>query len=125
MVLAASKISVKRRFRLSKATDFERVRREGKSFAHPLIVLIVKQNDLDHSRFAVAAGRSVGNAVQRNRAKRRLRAAIRTLVPRLEPGWDAVILARHPLSQAFFQDLQEALQSCFQRARILKDFHEE
>lgn len=125
MVLAANDISVKRKFRLSKATDFERVRREGKSFAHPLIVCIVKQNNLDHSRFAVAAGRSIGHAVQRNRAKRRLRAAIRTLVPQLEPGWDAVILARRPLSQALFQDLQEALQSCFQRARILKDFHEE
>lgn len=116
---------MKRRFRLSKATDFERVRREGKSYAHPLIVLIVKRNELDHTRLAVAAGRSLGNAVLRNRAKRRLREAIRPLLPRLEPGWDAVVLARRPLSQASFQDLQRALQTSFQQARILKIFHEE
>ena len=116
---------MERRFRLNKATDFERVRREGKSYAHPLIVLVVLRNALEHSRFAVAAGRSMGNAVQRNRAKRQLRAALRPLLPQIEDGWDAVVMARRPMSQASFRDIQGALKAGLRRACLLEDSHEE
>lgn len=114
---------VKRRFRLTKSTDFKRVRRMGKSYAHPLIVLIAHPNEHEHSRFAVAAGRSLGNAVQRNRAKRRLREAIRPLIPLIAPGWDVLVLARRPLLGATFQQCQDALADLLKRARLLKYPH--
>ncbi len=50
----------------------------------------------------VAAGRSVGSAVERNRAKRRLRACMDGLLPRLTPGWDIILLARKPIVSAKF-----------------------
>jgi ribonuclease P protein component len=114
---------VKRRFRLTKSSDFKRVRRMGKSYAHPLIVLVTHPNEHERARVAVAAGRSIGNAVQRNRAKRRLREAIRPLIPLIEPGWDLLILARHPLPGASFQQCQEALADLLKRARLLKYPH--
>ncbi|HEX6305187.1 MAG TPA: ribonuclease P protein component [Anaerolineales bacterium] len=112
---------MKRRFRLTKSTDFKRVRRMGKSYAHPLLVLIAHPNDLDRSRFGVAAGRSLGKAVQRNRAKRRIREALRPLIPGVEPGWDIIILARGKLLAASFHHCQEALKDLLRRARLLKD----
>ncbi len=115
---------MKRRFRLTGSADFQRVRRFGKSFAHPLIVLIASRNEQEQTRFAVVAGRSLGNAVQRNRAKRLLRAALHPMLERVEPGWDVLLLARRSMNTASFQDTQAALHSLLTRAHLLQVPHE-
>ena len=111
---------MKRRFRLTGSTDFKRVRRTGKSYAHPLIVLVALPNEKDYSRFAVVAGRSMGKAVQRNRAKRRLREALRPLLPSIAPGWDVIFITRRPMAAATFQEIQRALQTLLDRTKVLK-----
>jgi ribonuclease P protein component len=111
---------VNARFRLTKSTDFKRVRRIGKSYAHPFILLIAQPNYSEHSRIAVSAGRSVGKAVQRNRAKRLIRAAIQSMLGSIKPGWDIVLLARHPMASASFQETCQALNNLFERANIIK-----
>lgn len=78
-------------------------------------------NGLEDTRFAVAAGRSIGNAVERNRAKRLLREAIRPLLPQVKPGWDVVLLARQPILAAPFPQIRETLHSLLLRARLLKN----
>jgi ribonuclease P protein component len=109
---------VKPRFRLTSSTDFTRVRRFGKSYAHQLFVLVAHPNDLEHPRFGVAAGRSLGNAVNRNRAKRRLRAAIQPVIEEILPGWDIILIARRPLLGAPFQSIQSALAGLVKRAGL-------
>jgi len=112
---------VKRKFRLTKSNDFKRVRRNGRSYAHPLIVLIVHPQEVNGlSRFGISAGRSVGIAVQRNRAKRMLREALRNLMPHVESGWDIILLSRHPLTNASLTEIQSAITQLFSRAGILK-----
>jgi ribonuclease P protein component len=106
---------------LTSNTDFERVRRFGKSYAHPFIVLIVLPNELDRSRFAVSAGRSIGNAVKRNRAKRILRESIRPLIPSIAAGWDLVILARKPMSNAKFEDISTVMTNLLTQAELLEE----
>jgi ribonuclease P protein component len=112
---------LKRRFRLTKSADFERVRRFGKPYAHPFIVLIALPNEMDKSRFAVAAGRSIGKAVQRNRAKRILRETLRPLIPSMASGWDIVLLARKPLTTAAYPEIEAALKTLLSRANLLEN----
>ena len=100
---------MKPRFRLTSSTDFKRVRRFGKSYAHPLLVLVVHPNELAVTRFGIAAGRSLGGAVNRNRAKRRIRAALSPFLEEVSPGWDIILIARQPLLVAPFQELQIVL----------------
>ena len=109
---------MKREFRLRRTTDFERVRQLGKSFPHPLVVLVAAPNQLEQSRIGVAAGRSVGNAVRRSRAKRILRAGIDELLPKLVPGWDLILLARKPLPEAGFLKTRAALEIILARAKL-------
>lgn len=111
---------MKRSFRLRKSADFERVRRSGKSFAHPLIVLIVYENQGDNIRIGIAAGRSLGMAVQRNRAKRMIRASIQSLLNRIHPGHDLIWIARRPMLEADYQNLQDAMLTLLRLAHILK-----
>lgn len=112
---------MKRKFRLRKSTDFKRVRRLGKSYAHPFVVLIVHPNERATSRFGVAAGRSTGNAVHRNRAKRRIREAIRPRIGEIQPGWDLIFLARKSIHQAGYAELQAAIDRLLRRAGVLQE----
>jgi ribonuclease P protein component len=108
-----------RRYRLTNPKDFKRVRRTGKSYAHPLIVLVASPNELTISRFGFTAGRSLGNAVQRNRAKRRLRHLAQDFRDKFVPGWDIVLIARKPCLTAPWPDLHQALKDLSQRADLL------
>jgi ribonuclease P protein component len=110
---------VQRKFRLTRSTDFKRVRRKGKSYAHPFVVLVVQTSEVPRVRVGVTAGRSVGGAVQRNRAKRLLREAIRPLLSELLPGRDLILIARPALLSKSLQDIRQVLTSLFHRAQVL------
>ena len=110
---------MQRKFRLTRSTDFKRVRRFGKSYAHPLVVLIVQPSDQPKIRVGVAAGKTVGMAVRRNRAKRLLRAAMQRLLPDLSPGSDILLIARQPLPASTLDETRAALQSLLRRAGLL------
>ncbi len=110
---------MQRKFRLTRSTDFKRVRRFGKSYAHPLVVLIVHPADQPEVRVGVAAGRTVGTAVRRNRAKRLLRAAVVDLLPSILPGSDILLIARPPLAESTLAVTQQTLIHLLQRANLL------
>ncbi len=112
---------MKREFRLSQAKDIKRVRQSGKSYAHPLMVLVTLFNDQQKSRFGIIAGRSIGNAVERNRAKRLLRAALQPFLPVIAPGWDIMIIARHRMVDTTFKETQKALKILLQRAAMYQE----
>jgi ribonuclease P protein component len=96
-----------------------RVRRTGKSYAHPLIILIASPNQQPISRFGVSASKAVGGAVSRNRAKRRMRAAVHSCLPRINSGWDIILIARAPLVDAEWPRVIEALNALLKRAQLL------
>ena len=110
---------MKRDFRLTRSTDLKRVRNFGKSYAHPLVVLVAIPSTKKGLRVGIIAGRSVGGAVQRNRAKRLLREAMRSLSSRVSPGWDLVLIGRRPLLGATLQQVQAAVSQLVSRANLL------
>jgi len=95
------------------------VRRSGKSYAHPLLVLILQAGNDPNSRFAVTAGKSIGNAVQRNRAKRLLREALREVITDFPPGYKGILIARKPLVDASCSQTSAALKSLLNQAGIV------
>jgi len=113
-------VRVQKRFRLSRSEDFKRVRRTGKSYAHPLVVLVAQASETkEHLKVGIAAGKTTGTAVHRNRAKRLLREAMRTLLPSIASGWDLVLIARPPLVTSTLADTRSALMNVLQRAKLL------
>ena len=94
------------------------MRQSGKSYAHPLVVLVAAANDQAKLRIGVAAGRTVGNAVKRNRAKRLLRSAMQTLISTVVPGWDLVLIARPSVVSSDSFEVREALLTLLRRAEL-------
>ncbi len=110
---------LERRLRLRRTADVRRVFAEGRSWVHPLLVLIALPNGLGFSRVGVTASRRVGGAVQRNRAKRLLREAARHLYHQFaDNGWDVMLVARAAILQAKEQQVEQALASVLRRAGL-------
>lgn len=80
---------------LKSPAEFRRVSREGKRWAGPAFVMqVLKKNDDPQFRLGLTVSRKVGNAVVRNRAKRRLREMVRaTINTRGITSCDIVIIA--------------------------------
>ncbi len=75
----------------------------------------------DQLRLGVTATRKIGNAVARNRARRRLRAAAREVLPALAmPGFDYVLIARQATLQRPFVQLVADVRSGLQRLGVLR-----
>ena len=111
---------MEKRFRLRANSDFLRVRREGRSWTHPLMVLCVLPNTLSHNRFGFSVSRRIGSAVARNRAKRHMREATRSFQEDVNQGLDMVLVARSPISCARYHQVERAVKTLFLRAGLLR-----
>lgn len=109
---------LKREFRLREHDRFNQVRRQGKCRTHHLIVLCTLPNDLPNSRFGFSASKRVGSAVLRNQTRRRMREIIRVRLPVIASGWDVVLIARPPMAQAEFHQIESALERLLQQAGL-------
>ena len=112
---------MKRQYRLNGRSAFRRVWSEGLSVSLSFLVLLYVPNSLETTRFGVAAGKSLGSAVLRNRAKRRIRASLQDIFPRVKPGWDILIIARRQVSKIDYKELNSSLTKLFAKADLLSD----
>ncbi len=90
------------------------MRRTGKSYAHPLVLLIASPSIGEYPRYGVTANRAVGGAVRRNRAKRRMRAALQEF--ELSPEKDLILVARPGLDEAPWSELVAAVNNLLKKA---------
>jgi len=74
----------------------------------------------ERPRFGFLASKGVGSAVDRNRAKRLLRQAVRGGQAQVAPGWDLVLIARKPLIRACQAEVDRALADLMRRAGVLR-----
>lgn len=109
-----------RKYSLRDKARFRQVRQEGVSYTHPLLILCCLRNEETISRCGFTVSKRIGKSVERNRARRRMREAIRLLWDMVESGWDLVWIARPGIAEAEFSELQSACARLLRRARLLK-----
>lgn len=110
-------LGLRRSERLRRRSEFQRVYSEGRSYAGSLLVLFVLTTPHLERKAGFVAGRRVGNAVSRNRAKRLMREAYRHAKHRV-PGHDVhlVLVARHGCAESGAQAVAEDLAALLTRA---------
>jgi len=94
--------------RLLRHADFERVYKQGgRHFAAHMTVFYLRRLEGEGMRVGFTVGRVLGNAVDRNRMKRRLRESVRLARPRAAPAVDVVINPKKSVRTVEFSVLLE------------------
>ncbi|MDR2765916.1 MAG: ribonuclease P protein component, partial [Holosporaceae bacterium] len=92
---------MKKNLRIRKRRDFLRASGSGLFFRTANLVMQCAENDLDTPRVGFTASRRVGNAVLRNRCRRRMRAVASKILPEIGlAGVDYVLIARKSAAEA-------------------------
>lgn len=107
--------------RLRKNADFATVCRFGRRWSSPFFNMYVKKNSLGVVRLGVSVSKRVGNAVVRNRNKRRLKEAFRHQIGHISSGFDVVITAKPPISNIDYAAITEELVKLLKRSRLWHD----
>lgn len=110
---------MKRNFRLTQRKDFKRVHSEGKKQKNQSAILLYRKNEFTHSRAAVVASKKIGNAVQRNRIKRLMRACLQNYWKLIDDGWDLVFYARISGSKSNYEEICFAIVDLLKNANLI------
>jgi len=111
-----------KQYRLRKTTEYKQVYKAGKKFYTKYFTLIVrrsiKRESLPLPRFGFVASKKVGNAVQRNKAKRLLRAIVTDQFGELTKDFEAVFIVSVNILSADFQTLQTEVINTLAKAKL-------
>ena len=119
MVIKAKKKLEKQSRCLCSSKQFRKIYQEGQRFGSPYFTVFTVPNELRQPRYGITATRKVGDAVLRNRCKRRIRAAFQQLESMSLVhviGVDLVINVKTELAKAEFASLVEAFERTLARA---------
>ncbi len=110
--------------RLRRNADFLEIRDAGKPYRCPYFMLfsrirVLSDADLPCPRIGISAARRVGNSVQRNAAKRRIREVFRLHQHAIKPGADIVLSLRSPIVKATYQEIEQRFLHALKFQRLL------
>lgn len=112
--------SLPRAKRLLRPAEFDLVREIGHAERGRLLVLGVKEEaETKNFRVGFVTSKRVGNAVARNRVRRRLREIVRRGQAQLRPGLWLVLVARPAAARASYDELKDEWLRLAKRASIL------
>ncbi len=93
---------------LKASSDFQRIAKQGKKWTGAAFIMLGLKTDNETAPFRVGftVSRRVGNAVERNRAKRRLREMVRRFLKHNKPqGFDIVLIAKAQARETDFSTI--------------------
>ena len=108
---------------LKENTDFNRVYYRGKSSAKPQLVVYVLKNRLGVCRIGITTSKKIGNAVERNRSRRIIRAAFQSVIKEFDfegKGYDFVFVARTKTKYLKSTHIEKAMTECFKDLGVIK-----
>lgn len=106
---------------LRKERDFGLLYHKGKSIGGRFTILFYRKNGLPFSRRAFLASKKVGNAVERNRARRLMKESLRLITAEtpLKSGYDILLIARNSINNRKCADVKKQIEAAMKRAELV------
>ncbi|WP_226668594.1 ribonuclease P protein component [Metabacillus litoralis] len=110
---------MRRKFRIKKNKDFQKVFKKGKSIANRQFVLyIYNEKEEKEFRVGLSVSKKIGNAVTRNKVKRLIRQVFSEEKHRFVIGKEFIIIARKPAAKMNYHEVKSSLNHLFRKAKI-------
>ncbi|MBQ7203429.1 MAG: ribonuclease P protein component [Eubacterium sp.] len=106
---------------LKENKDFRRLYYRGKSIASPCLVTYAMKSRNKGNRYGITTSKKIGSAVERNRARRVIRAAFAQLEGDIKGDWDFVFVARSKTSKVKMQSVLSDMQSHFEKLGVIDE----
>ena len=104
---------------ITKPEDFATTRRNGLVFKNQFVVIFINKNNSQVTQIGLSVSKRIGNAVNRNKVKRRLR-SISSLID-IVAGVDILIVARLKAPIATYRELSDSILNLMKKASILEN----
>ena len=98
--------------------EFRRLYNKGKSAVSPYFAVYCRKNHRPMSRLGITTGVKLGNAVKRNRVRRRIRELYRTNEQNILCGYDIVVVARTRAIFAKYSDLEQSFRKLMKKLEL-------
>ena len=105
---------------LKKNKDFQLVYQQRKSKANKLLVMYIRENNLNINRLGISVSKKVGNSVVRHRLGRLVKESYRLSEESFSKGLDMVLVIRIGASKAGYHEIRSALLHLGNLHKILK-----
>ena len=112
---------MKRTVTIKNNCDFRRLYARGKSFQSPALVSYVMKNRAGICRVGITTSKKIGNAVERNRARRVIRAAYSMLEDKICGNYDIVFVARTKTIFIKSNDLADVMLTHLKKAGVINE----
>ncbi len=108
--------------RLKRTRDFSSVREHGRSWTGRCLILATRPRpDASQAHAGFTTTKRLGNAVVRNKVRRRLRMIVRECLPAIQATHDIVTIAKFPAVKASYAELRQEWRRLALRAGLISD----
>lgn len=115
---------MKKAYRVKTEADFQKVFHQGQSMANrQFVVYSLNKEKQAHFRVGISVGKKLGNAVERNSIKRKIRHSLIEFDQKdlIKAELDFIIIARAPVSRMDYHEIKKSLLHVLKRAHIQKE----
>lgn len=106
---------------LKENKDFRRLYYRGRSASSPVLVTYAMKNRKGDCFYGITTSKKIGKAVERNRAKRLIRASFEELRCEINGEWDFVFVARTKTTRVKMQDVKRSMREQLCEIGVIKD----
>ena len=112
---------MKKSYRIKKEKEFQKIIYHKNSYANRnFVVYIYEAEENPHFRVGLSVGKKVGNAVTRNKVKRRIRESLFEIKDRIKPNYNIVVIARPKVAELSLVEVKSNLEHVFKLANIIE-----
>ena len=109
-----------KKYVINKNKDFRRAYKRGSFSASPVLVTYAVRNRFKTHRFGITTSKKTGNAVQRNRARRIIRAALAQIKDKIISGYDIIFVSRKTTSGVKTPEVLSSMQRQLTKLGLIK-----
>lgn len=108
-------------YRLRSNMEFKKVYSGGKNYWNRNLVLYVKKNDIGNTRVGYSITKKIGNAVVRNKIRRRMKEIYRLNFSNIKNNYDLIFIPKKNTVDISYKELESAMLHILKLANMLED----